>query len=208
MAYPQRTGKSQRRGEITRQHLIRETKRLLAGTDFHSVTLDQVAEAAGIAKSSILWHFGSKEALLTEAVFDLFEEVDEKITLEKSSLPTLAGRLAYMLETVGEYFESNPEAKGIVVTLLFNNSTPGEIRDRVREHWDQHLEEIREFLSGSDARITRAAASAIMATMHGVYIQWYLQGCEPGIKQQLIDAFDAVTALQGPVSESAKRESE
>ena len=142
MASRSNSQKTQQRGRETRRKLIERTKALLATYDYGSVTLDQVAVDVGVSKSSILWHFGSKEALLTEAVFALFEEVDAKITLEKSSLESLEERVEFLLREVGAYFNQNPAAKGVTITLIFNRSVPDAIRERIREQWDAHVEEI------------------------------------------------------------------
>lgn len=168
--------KRQRRGDETRRRLIDATKRLLAEFDFQTVTLDQVAASVGVAKSSILWHFGSKEALLTEAVFDLFEEIDSKLKLEKSNLETVEERVRYLGTAVAEYFVANPTAKGVIISLIFNQRVNGEIRARINEQWEQHIAEIREFVSGDDHAISHDCAAAMLALMHGAYIQWFLRG--------------------------------
>jgi len=131
--------RKQRRGVETRRQLLQATKSLLADYDYQSITLDQVADTVGVAKSSILWHFGSKEGLLTEAVFELFEEIDQAINLEKHALSTLDERMAYMLEMVAEYFTNHPQAKGISLSLVFNGQTPQPIQDRIREQWQNTL---------------------------------------------------------------------
>jgi AcrR family transcriptional regulator len=165
--------------------LIDATKQLLAEFDFQTVTLDQVSKSVGVAKSSILWHFGSKEALLTEAVFDLFEEIDSKLKLEKSNLETLEQRVRYLLGAVAEYFVANPSAKGIIITLIFNQQVNGEIRARIHEQWEHHIIEIRDFLSGDDHSISHDCAAAMLALMHGAYIQWFLRGRPDGFTTEL-----------------------
>ena len=185
-------GSRQRRGEATRAQLVAATKQLLAEHDHDSVTLDKVATSVGVAKSSILWHFGSKEGLLTEAVFDLFEEIDARINLVKRDLPTLGERVDYLLTTVGEYFDANPDAKGIVMTLIFSHQVPVEIRQRIQTQWHQHIDEIQRFLAGDEGKIRREAAAGIMALMHGAYAQWYLCGREEDIRDMLLRQFHAL----------------
>lgn len=185
-------GSKQRRGEATRAQLIAATKQLLAEHDYDSVTLDQVAASVGVAKSSILWHFGSKEGLLTEAVFDLFEEIDAKISLVKRGLPTLEERIDYLLTTVGEYFEANPDAKGVVLTLIFSRQVPAEIRERIEVQWRQHIDEIQAFLSGDEGVVRHDAAAGIMALMHGTYAQWHLGGRSQDIRDMLLRQFRAL----------------
>ena len=169
--------KIQRRGDETRRRLIDATKGLLAEFDFQTVTLEQISSRVGVAKSSILWHFGSKEALLTEAVFDLFEEIDSKLKLEKSNLETVEERVRYLLTAVAEYFVANPTAKGVIISLIFNQRVNGDIRTRINEQWEQHIAEVQEFVSGDDHTISHDCAAAMLALMHGAYIQWFLRGC-------------------------------
>lgn len=188
-ASPART---QRRGTETKRRLIEATKGLLAEYDYQTITLDRIASEVGVAKSSILWHFGSKESLLTDAVFHLFEEVDQKITLEKTNLDTLAERIDYLLKSVAEYFAANPKAKGITITLVFNSQVPKAIHARIRKQWQQHNLEIRNFLSSEDIQVSEEAAAAILALMHGSYLQWYLCGQKSDIRKLLPGAFMAL----------------
>lgn len=181
--------KTQRRGELTKRHLIDATKKLLTEYNYQSVTLDRISRDVGVAKSSILWHFGSKERLLTEAVFSLFEEIDARINLVKSGLDTLQERIEYLLRTVADYFQANPGAKGIAVTLIFNRSAPEEIPESIRGHWRQHISDIKEFLAGDDDSISEAGAAGILALLHGTYLQWYLEGCPDGLQDRLLSSF-------------------
>ncbi|MBT8078019.1 MAG: TetR/AcrR family transcriptional regulator [Gammaproteobacteria bacterium] len=185
--------RTQRRGVETKRRLVEATKGLLAEFDYQTITLDQISSSVGVAKSSILWHFGSKDALLTEAVFDLFDEIDEKITLEKANLETMRQRIVYLLESVADYFTSNPEAKGIAITLLFNSKAPEEIRLRIRAHWDRHIEQIADFLSSDADPVSRDSAAALMALMHGCYLQWHLQGRKDDLRSRLLDTFEALS---------------
>jgi AcrR family transcriptional regulator len=168
--------------------MIDVTKSLLANFDYQSITLDQIASKVGVAKSSILWHFGSKEGLLTEAVFDLLTEIDEKLVLAKSDLETLPERLEFLVGSVGEYFEANPQAKGTVVTLLFDSRLPPEIHEGIRRQWDQHTQQIQDFLCVGDDSVSEVRARAVMGLMHGMYLNWHLNGCPPGMKEYLVES--------------------
>lgn len=187
--------RKQRRGAETRQQLLQATKTLLADFDYQSITLDQVAELVGVSKSSILWHFGSKEGLLTEAVFELFEEIDQAVNPEMRSLPTLEARLAYMLDVIAEYFTNHPQAKGIALSLLFNSQTPTSITERIREQWQQHADEIVAFLSSDDERVDKSDAAALMALIHGCYLQWYLAGKPNDLRERMLETYSRFPVL-------------
>lgn len=194
----QNSNKKQRRGEQTKRQMIDITKSLLTGFDYQSITLDQIASEVGVAKSSILWHFGSKEGLLTEAVFDLFAEIDEKLEQVKSDLATLPERLEFLIGSVGDYFEANPDAKGVVIALLFDSRLPPEIHERIRQQWDQHIQRILDFLRVGDNSVSELHAKAVMAFMHGMYLNWHLNGCPPGMKEYLLGAYHALVGTTEP----------
>ncbi len=198
MPEAQLSARKQRRGLETRRQLIESTKSLLAGRDYQSVTLDQISKEVGVAKSSILWHFGSKEALLTEAVYDLFDEIDRAISLEKQNLPSIDDRIEHLLSAIGAYHTDNPGAKGIVLSLMFSNKSPDAIRTRIREQWQDHISKIREFLSGDDALVGDDYAAAILALVHGNYLQWFLDGNPDDLAKRLL-------ATHRALSESNKR---
>ena len=184
-----RTARTQRRGEITKRQLLDSTKELLVEYDYQSVTLERISNEVGVSKSSILWHFGSKERLLSEAVFSIFEEVHDKINLAKSDLTTLNERVEYLLTQVADYFVASRGAKGVAITLVFNSQVPPEIPQSIRDHWQEHHKQISAFLEGDDGRLSAAGASGLLALVHGIYIQWYLDGSPVGLRERLLDAF-------------------
>jgi len=181
--------RKQRRGVETRRQLLEATKSLLTDHDYQSITLDQVSDKVGVSKSSILWHFESKEGLLTEAVFQLFEDIDRAINLEKHALQTLDVRVEYLLEMIAIYFTSHPQAKGIALSLVFNSQTPKAIRDRIREQWQQHIDEIVTFLSSDEEIVDASAAAGVMALVHGCYLQWYLEGRPDDLRERILSAY-------------------
>ena len=188
--------KTQRRGDETRQRLIDATKLLLAEYDYPSLTLDRISTEVGISKSSVLWHFGSKEGLLTEAVFDLFAEVDQQLTVSKTSLSSLEGRLRFLFRTVAEYYQANTGAKGVSITLLFNSQVPTEIHQRLKDQWDDHLEKIRRFLSTESQLVSHDYAVGVMALLHGLYLQWHLNGCQPDLEERMERALLALITTE------------
>lgn len=186
----------QRKGQQTKRAVLDATKVLLAESDFHSLRLDQVANAVGISKTSILWHFGSREELLTAAVLDLFSKFESDLLLEKPVLPALEERLFYVFDAVAAYFESNPEIKAIILSLLFDRQAPATIRDRVIEHLKGDRKKLIELLSTDGQTVSDAQATAIIALIHGCYVQWYADGCPEGLGERLRQGY-ALFPLSG-----------
>lgn len=53
-----------RKGDRTEQRLLREAEALLADRPLSSIGIDEIAQAAGISRSSFYFYFASREALL------------------------------------------------------------------------------------------------------------------------------------------------
>lgn len=67
----------------SRDRILDALERILVDDGLHAVTLERVAERAGVSKGGLLYHFPSKEALITglarrlaEAVEDEFEQAE------------------------------------------------------------------------------------------------------------------------------------
>src|SRR5882762_9471543 len=79
----------QQRGVRTEEAILNATLRLLAARGVQGTSLDLLADEVGVAKSSILWHFGSKEELLLRVAERVFEEIARGPARDILALPTL-----------------------------------------------------------------------------------------------------------------------
>lgn len=68
--------------EATRQALIDAAARCLVEEGYASVTTRRVAELAGVAQSTLMHHFATRDALLVEAVTSLATRMGEDALLE------------------------------------------------------------------------------------------------------------------------------
>ncbi len=76
--------------------------------------------------------------------------------------------------------------------LLLNNQIPSAIHERIREQWQEHNEEILNFVSSDEDLISETTAAALMALTHGCYLQWHLNGCNGDLKQDLVAASESL----------------
>ena len=167
----------QRRGVRTEAAIVDATLRLLAVRGVHGTSLDAVAEEVGVAKSSILWHFGSKEELLLRVVERVFDEVARGPVRRILELPTLEERGEATWRFFSETLQ-RPELRRLILYLVFESV---EGRPELRARLQQLYRGVRELyevgLRGAvpDAGERVRLAMMTLATFDGLFLQWLLE---------------------------------
>jgi AcrR family transcriptional regulator len=161
----------------TEEAILQATLRLLAARGVHGTSLDVLAEEVGVAKSSILWHFGSKEELLLRVAERVFDEISRGPAREILALPTLEARSAAMWRFYTETVRRRPELRRLVLYLIFETAEGRpELRARLRQLYRATRELFAEGLRGvvPDADRRRRLAAISVAALDGLFLQWLL----------------------------------
>jgi AcrR family transcriptional regulator len=187
------TAGGNRRGAQTRKRVIEITRGLIGDFGYTAVTLDQISAAAGVAKSSLLWHFGSKEMLLAEAAISLFQQVEHELNPENLAGLTPVERVNKLFDKVAEYFTQDPHAKGVVLALLFSDMLPEAVRDHIRDGWNGHVRAMVAAGGGSPPALSPGMARVLLAVFHGCYCHWYANGRTEPISEYLAPARELFT---------------
>ena len=162
----------------TEEAIVQATLRLLSTRGVHGMSLDLLAEEVGVAKSSILWHFGSKEELLLRIAERVLEEVAKGPARTMLALPTLEARADAAWKFFGETLRERPELRRLVLWLIFECV---EERPEMRTRLQQLYRSIREMFEAGlkevvpDATRRRRIAMLTVATFDGIFIQWLLE---------------------------------
>ena len=168
----------QERGVRTEEAILQATLRLLATRGIHGMSLDLLAEEVGIAKSSILWHFGSKEELLLRVAERVLEEVARGPAQEMLALPTIEQRADAAWRFFEQTIRERPELRRLVLWLIFECV---EERPEMRTRLQQLYRSIREMFERGlrevvpDGARRRRLAIITLATFDGLFIQWLLE---------------------------------
>jgi AcrR family transcriptional regulator len=167
----------QERGVRTEEAILQATMRLLASRGIQGTSLDLLAEEVGVAKSSILWHFGSKEELLLRVAERVYEEVASGPVQRILALPTFEERAEASWKFFSETLRQKPELRRVILYLIFESV---EGRPELRARLQQLYRGIREmYETGLRGVVPEAAqrqrlAIISVAALDGIFLQWLL----------------------------------
>jgi AcrR family transcriptional regulator len=167
----------QERGLRTEEAILDATLRSLATRGIHETSLDLIAAEVGVAKSSILWHFGSKEGLLLRVAERAFATIEHGPAQEILALPTLRQRGEAMWRFYMDTIEQHPEVRRVTLYLIFASA---EGRPELRARLQQLYQRMRALFAAGlrdvvpDAHLRHNTATLAIAAHDGIFLQWLL----------------------------------
>ena len=187
------------RREGHRERLLEGAIRCLREKGYARTTARDLVAASGTNLASIGYHFGSKEALLDEAIARGFDQWAEEVERAMFAAPdaSAAERLAISLEAmIGRFEELRPYLVAFVEALPQALRSP-ELRETLAAAYarcrDAGGRMARAALEGEGVEVAdaeaRNLASVGMAICDGLMIQWLL---DPGAAPSAADVIGAV----------------
>jgi AcrR family transcriptional regulator len=181
------------KGNIARERLLQAGYAYFAKRPFDTVTVDEIAEAAGVAHGLLFHYFGSKHGLYLEMMRNAAERLEE-IHLEQPppGLPP-DERLAAFLRRHMDFIRQRP-----IAYILYSR---GALSAEVREIWEQSKQRalrivLRYFEIPQPTRRQLALARAWLAFFDELVLAW-LQTSTIGkesVVQISVDAFRDLSA--------------
>jgi AcrR family transcriptional regulator len=176
------------RGARTRRRVLAATRRLLSESGPGSVTLDQVAVRSEIAKTSILWHFGSKQELFLEALDEVIRDFEKAFSARYPETSSPAEKLGLFLRDYAEFMKEHPHLGDAFFSFAFGDCSDQRARSRARDLYRRYRAMVASHIGTSREEAGRELAAAIVGLVDGVFIQWSLEpdAFDPGA---VFDAF-------------------
>ena len=142
----------------TRQQIIDAAVELIADQGFTATSVDDIAAAAGVAKGSVYYNFGSKSDVFEAALAGGLERLTTSLQAARSGLTGQEALVALVAELL-EQIRMHPNFAKLLAAEVFRvgrewQETVGHIRAEVIEFYAQALAEAR---PGSDVSLLAAA---------------------------------------------------
>ena len=166
----------QGRGLRTEAAILDATLHSVATRGIHETSLDLIAAEVGVAKSSILWHFGSKEELLLRVAERALGVIEQGPAREILAQPTFRERVEAWWRFFSDVVSHHPEVRRVVLYLIFASENRPELRARLQQlyHTMRTLfaAGLRDVVAEPQQRLQLATLA--VAALDGVFLQWLL----------------------------------
>lgn len=188
-------------GDTHRARLLAAALTLLRERSYGNITARDLVAASGTNLGSIGYHFGSKEALLNEAIGIALEEWAETIgsTIRGDGAAGLPGLMAGSLSLVLDEHESIRPYYHAFIEALARSARSPELRAQLAAHYNRQRDRvagwIEESLPGAlSTAQARHLASLLIGTADGMLIQTFVDAQSTPTSGELASATGAAFA--------------
>ena len=147
---------AQAAGNASRERIFEAAERVVSEVGAARLTLDAVAQNAGISKGGLLYHFPSKEALLSALAQRYVRHLRGCIEQARSTLAE-GERAADLKGCVLGLLGDDPRSKALGAALLATAANDPTLLEVIREHIDEQSQE----LAATSSTFARAAVVAL-----------------------------------------------
>ena len=85
-----------------RQSIITAAKHLLVDQGYHGLSMREIAEAVGVSKAALYYHFHDKEQLLLAILEAYLDEIEELVTAIHARTPDSRQRIELLIKSILE----------------------------------------------------------------------------------------------------------
>ncbi|MDX3456409.1 TetR family transcriptional regulator [Streptomyces sp. ME02-8801-2C] len=165
-----------------REALLNAAVRVVARGGLRKLTYRAVAEEAGVTHGLVVHHFGSRDALIEEALTHAIRS-----SLTSSDLETGTGRAADFSAGLPEMVESGPDLQAFQYELLLESRRTPELLPHLRalyedEYFEATRRELAQLLPGT---VSEGLTRMVFATLEGLVLHQLVFGERETIEDAL-----------------------
>jgi AcrR family transcriptional regulator len=175
-------------GQVTAKDgaLLEAAVRVVARGGLRKLTYRAVAAEAGVTHGLVAHHFGSRDALLEEALRWCVTH-----SIETSSLVPASGRLEDFAAPLADFIAADPDVQAFQYELKLESSRRPELRRHVDVLYDAYRDAVREALACFD--VSQEMAEIVFAALEGLVFRQVTSG-SPGRTEECVDALRRLLA--------------
>ncbi|CAK7018764.1 TetR/AcrR family transcriptional regulator [Saezia sanguinis] len=163
--------------ERVRAQLLEASAHMILAQGVAGLTLDAVAQMAGVSKGGLLHHFASKQALLDALYNELLEQMDAQISNAMKKDPLTFGSFSRAYITVNTTASSQKKQARLIEVMMLESLS----QEKMRQRWDTWLEQ-RLHKSGPEERSVRLMLARYAAD--GLWLNDLMHTAQPGARQR------------------------
>lgn len=114
------------RADATREAILHEAERVFAATGFRAARLEDIADAVGIRRPSLLHHFSTKKMLYDAVEQRIFENMHAVCEARTTGVEDPTARLLAHLDAWLDFFIDRPPAARILQRLVADTAVRGD----------------------------------------------------------------------------------
>ncbi|MER6158940.1 TetR family transcriptional regulator [Streptomyces sp. NPDC001868] len=173
-----------------REALLNAAVHVVARGGLRKLTYRAVAEEAGVTHGLVVHHFGSRDALIEEALAHTI-----RTSLDTSSLEPGTGEVADFSTGLSDMVTADPDTQAFQYELLLESRRRPELLPQIRELYDEYFDAARRELdrmlpAGADSALTRL----VFAALDGLVLH-QLVFDEPEVTDRAVEELRALLRL-------------
>lgn len=189
------------KGEKTRDHILKVTRKILVAQGFHNTSISAVIEATGVKKGNLYYHFASKEdlglAVLEDAKEEFFSFLAKALSGRDPVEKIINSCKAICAEQEKNNFVGGCLFGNTALEMADSNQKFSGVIQEVFSRWTgllaEHLSEARETGLLPPATNPGLLAKTVVATLEGAIMMSRVSKD----KEELNDFLAAITGLLG-----------
>jgi TetR/AcrR family transcriptional regulator, fatty acid metabolism regulator protein len=157
------------------EELLRLAYRLMATKGMHRMTLQDVADAAGMSKANVVYHYKTKEDLVLRAMQWVLERVSARIVEATSSATGRDAKIRAMIDAIFVDPQRNRNFYVVYAELIAHSSRNGrfaELNSWFREIVTGQYAAVIGSTTGRSKKSAAEAAMVVRALIDGLFLQW------------------------------------
>ncbi len=155
----------------TYQKIIDRTITLFLEKGFHSTSMDNIADAAGIKKPSLYYHFSNKETLVLAVIASIHNYFEQKIFIHDSvkAADKLRGP-DYLPNLIHEHLRKAPQTRLLTQLAIEIREEHPTLLEKIRQHFIACIEHIANQLGMETEKAKRFAKLALSELLGSVLL--------------------------------------